>query len=220
MNERNIVELLCKKLPVEIVVRTNTELQPDLFAREFNQSFVIILNKVNQDNLDAVAKIKTDLLKYNQLNISFEILSIGELKIIKKNKMSFLTAMLMIYLKTNKAEVIFNKNNLIDLSVREVDLVFASKLCSQELVESFRKMFFKAKFVPESINQDVTSQNKIKKIISQQNLIVDLTNSNKDVRSEKNVQGLLSLRPDQIDYDWLNSTFETSNKLHSVVINP
>ena len=221
MIEQKIIDLACNRLPVEMIIKTDSVLQPDLYTKNFDYSFVIILQKVNQTNLDILHLLKKDIQKKLGLNVSFEVLTNGEFRLIPKKKHSFLSALLTIYVKLGRAKVVYQSNNLVGwVDVDKDNICFASSLCSQELVEAFRKMFLKARFVSKEIESDIISQKKIHKIVEQEVIIAQ------NILSTKNNEGLfdrinklLSLPSNKVNYSWLDSIFGLSEELHSMVIN-
>jgi hypothetical protein len=221
MTEQRIIDLVCNRLPVEMIVRTDSVLQPELYAKDFDYSFVVVLKTVNQFTLNSLNELKQSIFEQHKLQVSFEVLSSAEIELIPKQKHSFLSGLLTIYIRLSKAKIVYQSNQ--SLTVFDVDknnIDFASSLCSQELVEAFRKMFLKAKFNPQKIDLDRVAQKKIRKIIQQELILVQNNISAGQMNSilDKS-QKMISTSTKKSNYVWLSSAFNLSEELHSTVIN-
>jgi hypothetical protein len=218
--QQKIIEMLTSQLPVEMIIKTNSVLQPDLYSNDVDLSYVVVLQKANQKNFDILHTLKQSISKNKKINVSFEVLTSNEIRLITEKKHSFLSGLLTIFLKLDKAKIIYSLNLSVDLlKVSQEDINFAGALCSQELVESFRKLFLKAKFVPNQIQSDNASQKKIREILFRETIIAKIVSTSQDLSSVLfETQLIINTPNNQSNYAWLNNAFSLSEKIHAQVI--
>lgn len=131
-----------------------------------------------------------------------------------------MSALLIINTKLNKTEVIYSKSpKITQFNLDSEGIHSASLLCSQELVEVFRKMFLKATFNPKMIQENTSAQKKIRKILLQELTIAQCMLGSKNFNQFcSKIQTITNMSATESNYIWLVKAFEASEKIHSLVI--
>lgn len=87
--EQKVIETIKKMSFVRAIIKLSSPLQPDLYSKDFDLAYMLILSKVNQRNLDYLQQLKQSFFTKQKTKVALEVLSQYEIEVMLLGKHSF-----------------------------------------------------------------------------------------------------------------------------------